>query len=77
MKDAYKSIAESLYLAGLHQGVKVEDVYFEAEDSDLINKIKGFDGILIPGGYGYRGVEGKISAITYARENNIPICGIC
>ena len=43
MKDAYKSIAESLYLAGLHQGVKVEDVYFEAEDTDLINKIKGFD----------------------------------
>ena len=77
MKDAYKSIAESLYLAGLHQGVKVEDVYFEAEDTDLINKIKGFDGILIPGGYGYRGVEGKISAITYARENNIPFFGIC
>lgn len=77
MKDAYKSIAESLYLAGLHQGVKVEDVYFEAEDADLINKIKGFDGVLIPGGYGYRGVEGKISSITYARENNIPFFGIC
>lgn len=77
MKDAYKSIAESLYIAGLHQGIKVEDVYFEAEDMDLINKIKDFDGILIPGGYGYRGSEGKISAVTYARENNTAFLGIC
>lgn len=77
MKDAYKSIAESLYLAGLHQGVKVDDVYFEAEDENLLEKIKDFDGILIPGGYGYRGVEGKISAIKYARENKIPFFGIC
>ena len=77
MKDAYKSIAESLYLAGLHNGIKVNDVYFEAEDENLLEKIKDFDGILIPGGYGYRGVEGKISAINYARENKIPFFGIC
>ena len=77
MKDAYKSIAESLYIAGLHIGIKVDDVYFEAEDENLLDKIKGFDGILIPGGYGYRGVEGKISAINYARLNKIPFFGIC
>ncbi len=77
MKDAYKSIAESLYIAGLHSGIKVEDIYFESECDDLIEKIKGVDGVLIPGGYGYRGVEGKISAIKYARMNKIPFFGIC
>lgn len=80
LKDAYKSISESLYIAGIHLGIKVEDVYFEAEntgDNNLIDKIKDFNGILIPGGYGYRGVESKIEAIKYARENNIPFFGIC
>lgn len=77
MKDAYKSISESLYISGLHTGIKVKDVYFESDDPELLNKISGFDGILIPGGYGYRGVEGKISAINYARLNKIPFFGIC
>lgn len=77
MKDAYKSISESLFLAGLQLGIKVEETYFESEDPDLLNKIEGYDGILIPGGYGYRGVEGKISAINYARVNKVPFFGIC
>lgn len=77
LKDAYKSISESLFLAGLNKGIKVEDIYFDAEDPALIEKISRLDGILIPGGYGYRGVEGKIAAVKHARINNIPFFGIC
>ncbi len=77
LKDAYKSISESLYIAGLSTQIKVEDVYFDAEDENLIDKIKHVDGLIVAGGYGYRGVEGKISAIKHCRENNIPFLGIC
>lgn len=76
-KDAYKSISESLLIAGIDKNIKVNQVYLDSDDDNLIEKLKSVDGIIIPGGYGYRGVEGKISAVKYARENNIPFFGIC
>lgn len=79
LNDAYKSINEALLHAGIHTQTKVEIVYLDAE---LIEKhgptlLDGIDAILVPGGFGARGVEGKIRAIQYARENKIPFLGIC
>ncbi|KGP63524.1 CTP synthetase [Legionella norrlandica] len=79
LNDAYKSINEALLHAGIHTQTKVGIVYFDAE---LIEKhgpllLESVDAILVPGGFGERGVEGKIKAIQYARENNIPFLGIC
>ncbi|MCK5520857.1 MAG: CTP synthase [Candidatus Marinimicrobia bacterium] len=81
--DAYKSIMESFIHAGIENDVKVNLKFIEAEDLEISNheRIKanfdGIDGILIPGGFGERGIEGKLSAIRVARENNIPFFGIC
>ena len=79
LNDAYKSINEALLHAGIHTQTKVEIVYLDAE---LIEKhdaslLAGMDAILVPGGFGERGVEGKIKAIQYARENKVPFLGIC
>lgn len=79
LNDAYKSINEALLHAGLHTQTKVEIVYLDAE---LIEKhgaslLDGIDAILVPGGFGERGVEGKIKAIQYAREYKVPFLGIC
>lgn len=79
LSDAYKSINEALLHAGIHTQTKVEIVYLDAE---LIEKhgsslLDGVDAILVPGGFGERGVEGKILAIQYARERKIPFLGIC
>lgn len=79
LSDAYKSINEALKHAGLHTKSKVDILYIDAE---LIEKhgteiLKPADAILIPGGFGERGSEGKIEAIRYARENNVPFLGIC
>lgn len=79
LNDAYKSINEALLHAGIHTQTKVEIVYFDAE---LIEKhgallLESVDAILVPGGFGERGVEGKIKAIEYAREHKIPFLGIC
>lgn len=79
LTDAYKSINEALIHAGIHSQTKVEIVYI---DADLVDKhgpevLKSVDAILVPGGFGERGVEGMIKAIQYARENNIPFLGIC
>jgi CTP synthase len=80
--DAYKSLNESLVHAGIHNQVKVKIIYIdsgkiESNDSDAIKLLQQIDGIIIPGGFGNRGVEGKIMACQYARENNIPFLGIC
>lgn len=79
LSDAYKSINESLIHAGIATKTKIELVYLDADkvttEGDAL--LKGMHGILIPGGFGNRGVEGKIAAIKYARENNIPFFGIC
>jgi CTP synthase len=77
LKDAYKSIDESLIIAASELKAKAQVRYLGAEDKDLIKKLKNCDAILIPGGFGNRGIEGKIKAITYARENKIPFLGIC
>ena len=79
--DAYKSIAEALTHGGMHNRVKVKVEWinsevFESED-EITPKLQGFNAILVPGGFGERGTEGKIKAAQYARENNIPYLGIC
>lgn len=79
-QDAYKSIYESLAHAGSSQSIRVLVRRVDAEDIDRDGAEKvlaGVDGILVPGGFGYRGVEGKIKAIQYAREKRIPFFGIC
>ena len=79
LSDAYKSLNEALNHAGLKNLVKVKIVYIDAEliETHGIDILKPMDGILIPGGFGERGTEGKILAIQYARENKIPFLGIC
>ncbi len=79
-KDAYKSISEAFVHAGAENNsrVKVDFISSEViEDKGAENVLKNYDGILIPGGFGERGIEGKILAIQYARENKIPFFGIC
>lgn len=79
-KDAYKSIAEAFVHAGAENNVKVKADFISSEDIEnkgAESMLKGYDGLLIPGGFGERGIEGKIQAITYARENKIPFLGIC
>jgi CTP synthase len=80
LQDSYKSIYEALAHAGIANGVKVDVRMIEAEDIEegaSEQYLKGVAGILIPGGFGDRGVEGKILAIKYARENKLPFFGIC
>lgn len=79
LNDAYKSINEALLHAGIHTQTKVEIVYLDAElvETHGTELLKNIDAILVPGGFGERGVEGKIKTIQYARENKIPFLGIC
>ncbi|MDR1891249.1 MAG: CTP synthase [Puniceicoccales bacterium] len=79
LKDAYKSVFEALTHAGIANYCKIETVSVDAEDLEKYGTevLKSLDGILIPGGFGDRGTEGKILAAQYARENNIPYFGIC
>jgi CTP synthase len=79
LTDAYKSLTEALIHAGIHTRTQVDIHYVDAEDiikqgTDCLNEV---DGILVPGGFGKRGIEGKIQAVQFARENNIPYLGIC
>lgn len=80
--DAYKSITESFIHAGAHNGVKVNLKWIDAEDIERGRKsigqiLSGIKGLLVCPGFGERGIEGKISAIKYVRENRIPFFGIC
>ncbi len=80
LKDAYKSINESFIHAGTTNGVRVKVQSFHSEflnDENVAEKLGHLDGILVAPGFGERGIEGKISAIRYARENKIPFLGIC
>ncbi|MFU2208286.1 CTP synthase [Solidesulfovibrio sp. C21] len=80
LKEAYKSLHEALVHAGGLAGVSIRFVYVNSEDVTRENAagyFKGIDGILVPGGFGSRGVEGKIAAIEYARVHDIPFFGIC
>jgi CTP synthase len=80
LQDAYKSIYESLIHAGIANDAKVEIRKIDSEDLQKQGPdklLEGVCGILVPGGFGYRGIEGKISAVRFARENNIPFLGLC
>ena len=80
LKDAYKSLDEALTHGGIKNNVKVNLVRIDSEKlkvSEIKHKFKNISGILIPGGFGKRGTDGKIEAIKYARNNKIPFFGIC
>jgi len=80
LHDAYLSIVESLHHGGIATGADVEINWINAEyltEQNIANMLSKCHGILVPGGFGDRGLEGKIRAIQYARENNIPFFGIC
>lgn len=80
LNDAYKSIYEALRHAGVANDAKVDIKKVDSEEIEGKGEdkiLKGVDGILVPGGFGSRGIEGKINAIKFARENNIPFFGIC
>ena len=79
LPDAYKSVNEALKHAGFKNRLTVNIKYIDSQDVETkgVELLKGLDGILVPGGFGYRGVEGKILTAKYARENNIPYLGIC
>ncbi len=76
LADAYKSVSEALTHAGWMHGVEAETVLVNSEEIDS-SELESADGILIPGGFGERGIEGKIEATRIARENGIPFLGIC
>ena len=80
LPDAYKSVNEALLHAGIQNRVKVEIDYVNAEELESLNEaevLKNADAILVPGGFGERGTEGKMKAIQFARENGVPFLGIC
>lgn len=79
LTESYKSLIEALQHAGIHTRSKVVIDYIDSEDleRDGTGKLASLDAILVPGGFGKRGTEGKILAIQYARENNVPYLGIC
>lgn len=79
LTESYKSLTEALIHAGIHTESKVKIHYMDSEDieSHGTDALKGMDAILVPGGFGVRGTEGKIAAIHYARANKVPYLGIC
>ena len=80
LDDSYLSVIESLHHAGFANKVKVSIKLIDCESINpetAKEKLSGLQGIIVPGGFGNRGVEGKIETIKYARENNIPFLGIC
>jgi CTP synthase len=84
-EDSYKSLKEALTHGSIAQNLKLKVTWIEAEglesktpdDKSYEDQLEGFDGILVPGGFGKRGIEGMLNAIRYARENNVPYFGIC
>jgi CTP synthase len=80
LTDSYKSLNEALIHGGIANDAKVELDFVDSEaleEKDIPSELKGVDGILVPGGFGRRGIEGMIRTISYARENKIPFFGIC
>ena len=79
-EDSYKSLKEALVHGALAHNLKLQVTWIEAEGLEAHNyqeQLRGFDGILVPGGFGKRGIEGMLNAIRYARENKVPYFGIC
>ncbi|MEY2951979.1 MAG: synthetase, partial [Pseudomonadota bacterium] len=79
LSDSYKSLNEALKHAGMknHARVKIEYIDSETLDAGNVSQLARFDAVLVPGGFGKRGIEGKISAARFARENKVPYLGIC
>ena len=80
LQDAYLSVREALYHAGVHSGCDVQIEWVKSEDLEKgrgLDKLRQLDGIVVPGGFGYRGIEGKIVAARYAREKKVPYLGLC
>ena len=80
LQDAYLSVVEALKHAGFHHGAKVEVDWIQAEDVEGLlaaGRLAELDGMVIPGGFGARGIEGKIAAARYAREEGVPCLGLC
>lgn len=79
LNDAYKSVYESLNLAGIENNCKVKIIKINSEDINDSSDFSSFNckGFVIPGGYGKRGTEGMIKCIEYCRTNNVPFLGIC
>jgi CTP synthase len=79
LTESYKSLSEALIHAGVHTQIKVNIHYFDSEDIEKngAGDLSKMSAILVPGGFGLRGIEGKIKAVQFARENNIPFLGIC
>jgi CTP synthase len=75
--DAYISVNEALHHAAAANNVSIKIVAIDSEKADLATKLRQVDGIVVPGGYGYRGVSGIIKAIKFARENKMPFLGLC
>ena len=79
LRDSYISLSEALLHGGIHTRTRVNIHYMESQDIEEkgVDCLHGMDGIVVPGGFGDRGIEGKIAAVQYARENNVPYLGIC
>ncbi|HCH81205.1 MAG TPA: CTP synthase, partial [Acidimicrobiaceae bacterium] len=80
LPDAYLSVVESLNHAGIHHGADIEIEWIQAEEVEGLlaaGRLRDLDGIVIPGGFGERGVEGKVAAAAYSREHDIPCLGLC
>ena len=79
LADSYKSLSEALTHAGVQTRARINIIYIDSEDVEQrgIDCLREMDAILVPGGFGNRGIEGKIAAIRYARENGVPYLGIC
>jgi CTP synthase len=79
LRDSYISLSEALLHGGIHTRTRVNIHYFESQDieRDGIDCLRDMDGIVVPGGFGDRGIEGKVATVRFARENNIPYLGIC
>ena len=79
LTEAYKSLSEALIHAGMHTRTRVNIQYVDSEEIERhgTDCLRNVDAILVPGGFGERGVEGKIAAVQYARENKVPYLGIC
>ena len=77
LEDAYMSIRESLKHAAAHVGIKVNIEWIQAENKINEEKISHLDSILIPGGFGERGISGKLEAVRYSLQHQVPLFGIC
>ncbi|MEW6059448.1 MAG: CTP synthase [Actinomycetota bacterium] len=80
LRDAYLSVIEALRHGGFFRGVRVDVTWVSSDDleeSDAAKVLAGIDGMVVPGGFGWRGVEGKLEAVRYSRENGVPFLGLC